>query len=99
LCPCCKNKLSYRQWSEEYRGTVEDIYQCKSCDYKEHDAYGMMLIQVGDGVFEFMYSTPEKEVMHTWKEVGEAVKGWRKQRRHEIDLSYRKKRSQNKRRK
>jgi len=97
LCPCCKAKLWYRDWSIEYRGVVESIYKCDGCGYSEHDAYGMMLIQVGTYVFEFSYSTPEKEVLHVWKEVGEAVKQWRKHRKHEINLSYRKKRSQNKR--
>lgn len=97
LCPCCKNKLRNREWTEEYHGVVESIYQCECCGYKEHDAYGMTLVQVGDEVFEFSYSTPEKEVLHVWKEVGEAVKRWRKRRKHEINLSYRKKKSQNKR--
>lgn len=99
LCPCCKNKLSYQSWSEEYGGTVEDIYQCGSCGYTEHGAYGLTAIRVGDAEFEFIYSTPENEVLHVWKEVGEAVKQWRKQRKHETNLSYRKNKSQNKRRK
>lgn len=99
LCPCCKSKLWNMSWSEEYHGVVEDIYQCKSCGYTEHEAYGLTAIRVGVKEFEFTYSTPKREVSYIWKQVKEAVAQWRKQRKHEVILSYRKKKSQNKRRK
>lgn len=95
-CPICGNKLYYNSWSEEYRGVVENIYQCtrKGCNYKEHEYYGVVEWSVGEYQKRFHgHKISVKEYFtyrHEFEKEIEKTRNKHKQIKRKTGLKYRK---------
>lgn len=101
-CPICGSELYTNSWSEDHWGVVETIVRCgwiysDNMHYLDHTSYGYTDLIAGGYEFGYDYTTPWQEVDRIRNEWMQTILKIKKERKKIKALSYRKKKSQQRR--